>query len=216
MRRIVGSLLLAGLVASFAASPARALDTGRRVIEFDVFLDGSKIGFHRYTIDGSAGTAAVSSEARFDVRFLFLTAFRYRHRTSETWTDGCLAAIDARTDSNGREFEVRGARTDAGFVVDAGDESRRLSGCVMTFAYWNPDFLAQNRLLDPQTGEYLEVDVEELGRDTVNLDGRDVPARSVRIHARDLQVTLWYSDDAQWLALESVATGGRVLRYELA
>ena len=216
MRRIPGALLLLGLFASFANSLAHADDGRQRVLEFDVFLDGSKIGYHRYTIDATGPGTAVSSEARFDVRFLFLTAFRYRHETMETWADGCLAEIDARTDSNGKAFEVRGVRTDTAFVVDAGDEARRLPECVMTFAYWNPVFLEQSRLLNPQTGEYLDVDVEELGRDTIKVGDRRVPARSVRISARELQVTLWYSDDAEWLALESMATGGRILRYELA
>ena len=187
-----------------------------RVLEFDVFLDGSKIGYHRFTIDGTGPRKSVSSEARFDVRFLFLTAFRYRHETVERWTDGCLAEIDARTDSNGKSFAVHGIRTDAGFVVDTGYESHRLPGCIMTFAYWDPGFLTQSRLLNPQTGEFIDVDVENLGRDIVMLGDRQVPARMVRIHARDMQVTLWYSDDAQWLALESVAKGGRILRYELA
>lgn len=216
MKRISTAYLLFGFLAALVASPARAAESDPRVLNFDVYLDGSRIGYHRYTIDGTANGTAVSSEARFDVRFLFLTAFRYRHETEETWADGCLAEIDARTDSNGREFEVRGVRTDSGFVIDDGDDSRRLPGCVMTFAYWNPSFLEQNRLLNPQTGEFLDVEVEELGRETVKVGEREVSARSVRINAREMQVTLWYSDEAEWLALESVAKGGRVLRYELA
>ena len=86
----------------------------------------------------------------------------------------------------------------------------------MSFAYWNPRFLEQPRLLNPQTGEYVVVEVEELGRDVVELDGREIPARSVRLTARQMDITLWYSEDAEWLALESVAKGGRIIRYELS
>jgi len=70
--------------------------------------------------------------------------------------------------------------------------------------------------LNPQTGEYLEVEVEDLGSDIVRLDGREIPARSVRITARQMDITLWYSENSEWLALESVAKGGRILRYELS
>ena len=86
----------------------------------------------------------------------------------------------------------------------------------MTFAYWNPGFLEQPRLLNPQTGEYLEVEVEELGSDLVEIAGREIPARSVRLRARQMDITLWYSESSEWLALESVAKGGRILRYELS
>jgi hypothetical protein len=195
---------------------ATAQDAEDRTLVFDVFLDGKKIGYHRFEIDGPRSNAAVRSEASFDVKFLFVTAFSYRHTATESWSNGCLDEIEARTDSNGKKLNVSGERTDGGFVVDTGDVEAELPSCVMTFAYWNPGFLEQPRLLNPQTGEYLEVEVQELGRDTIRLEGREVPARSVRVTARQMDITLWYSENAEWLALESVAKGGRIIRYELS
>jgi len=206
-----GALLL--LLSSAAAI---AEDTTDKTLVFDVFLDGKKIGYHRFEIDGPRSNAAVRSEASFDVKFLFVTAFSYRHTATESWSNGCLDEIEARTDSNGKKLNVSGERTDGGFVVDTGDVEAELPSCVMTFAYWNPGFLEQPRLLNPQTGEYLEVEVQELGRDTIRLEGREVPARSVRVTARQMDITLWYSENAEWLALESVAKGGRIIRYELS
>ena len=167
-------------------------------------------------IEGPRKNAAVRSEAKFDVKFLFVTAFSYRHTAEENWTGGCLDELEARTDSNGKELSVVGERTNNAFVIETGDSEAELPECVMSFAYWNPGFLDQSRLLNPQTGEYLEVEVEELGADVVRLDGRDIPARSVRITARQMDITLWYSENSEWLALESVAKGGRILRYELS
>jgi len=158
----------------------------------------------------------VVSEASFDVKFLFVTAFSYRHNARENWTGGCLEEIEAHTHSNGKELNVVGERTGGAFVIDTGEQEARLPECVMSFAYWNPGFLDQPRLLNPQTGEYVEVEVEELGKDIVRLDGREVSARSVRLTARQMDITLWYSENAEWLALESVAKGGRILRYELS
>jgi hypothetical protein len=183
---------------------------------FDVFLDGKKIGYHRFEIEGPKKNAAVRSEAKFDVKFLFVTAFSYRHTAEESWTGGCLDELEARTDSNGKELSVVGERTNNAFVIETAGSEAELPECVMSFAYWNPGFLDQSRLLNPQTGEYLEVEVEELGADVVRLDGREIPARSVRITARQMDITLWYSENAEWLALESVAKGGRILRYELS
>ncbi|MGR9093224.1 MAG: DUF6134 family protein [Gammaproteobacteria bacterium] len=206
-----GALLL--LLSSAAAI---AEDSADKTLVFDVFLDGKKIGYHRFEIDGPGSNAAVRSEASFDVKFLFVTAFSYRHTATESWSNGCLDEIESRTDSNGKKLNVSGERTDGGFVIDTGDVEAELPSCVMTFAYWNPGFLDQPRLLNPQTGEYLEVEVQELGRDTVRLEGREVPARSVRVTARQMDITLWYSENAEWLALESVAKGGRIIRYELS
>lgn len=214
--RLLKRILVAHLLLAFTSVMAFANDFAKETLTFDVFLDGKKIGYHRFEIDGPRSNAAVRSEASFDVKFLFVTAFSYRHSAEENWAGGCLNELEARTDSNGKQLNVVGTRTDNGFVIDTGDREAELPECVMTFAYWNPGFLEQPRLLNPQTGEYLDVEVEELGNDLVEIDGREIPARSVRLTARKMDITLWYSQNSEWLALESVAKGGRIIRYELS
>lgn len=212
-------VLLLGLGALFIAPSAiSSLEVPKQQsLEFDVFLDGSKIGWHRFEFArADNGTREVVSRANFDVKFLFITAFRYRHANQERWVDGCLVEIDAQTNSNGKRTSVSGERSGDAFMLDAGDRTAELPSCVMTFAYWNPAFLEQPRLLNPQTGEYLEVDVDELGADTLDVDGGKVAARGYLIRARGMEVRVWYSMDDQWLALESLVKGGRKIRYELS
>ena len=72
---------------------------------FSVMLDGSKIGYHTFRVTEDQNGKRVSSEARFDVKFLFINAFRYRHVNSERWVDDCLYKLDSSTDSNGKQFE---------------------------------------------------------------------------------------------------------------
>lgn len=213
---LLNRILAGSLLMILSAAVSIAEDATNKTLTFDVFLDGKKIGYHRFEIDGPRSDAAVLSEASFDVKFLFLNAFSYRHTAKETWSNGCLDEIEARTDSNGKKLSVFGEQAGDAFVIETGDRETELPECVMTFAYWNPGFLEQQRLLNPQTGEYVEVDVQELGQDTVRLEGREVPARSVRVTARQLDITIWYSEDSEWLALESVAKGGRIIRYELS
>jgi len=54
-------------------------------------------------------------------------------------------------------------------------ERATLPDCIMTFAYWNPRFLDQPRLLNAQNGEYLDVTVHDLGTDTVAVRGAPTP-----------------------------------------
>ena len=211
MTRALHIALLFGLVmtSSAVASPVD------KSWDFSVLLDGSEIGYHRFQLTEDDGQRRLTSEAKFDVRFLFINAFRYRHTNTEIWADGCLERIEANTRSNGKELAVTGLRAAEGFVVDDGKAQNSLDNCVMTFAYWNPDFLSQPRLLNPQSGEYLDVEVERVGQEPIVVRGEEVPASVYRITARKLELKLWYSQDNEWLALESVAKGGRILRYEL-
>jgi hypothetical protein len=100
--------------------------------------------------------------------------------------------------------------------VEKSDSKEFLPGCVMTFAYWNPEFLKQERLLNPQTGEYLPVKVELLGTDSLEVRGEMVDAKRYKVTAKDIDLLVWYADDKEWVALESIAKTGHVIRYELS
>lgn len=196
-------------------APSAPVDDGRSW-EFSVSLDGSKIGYHRFELWQRGDMQEIRSEASFDVRFLFVTAFRYRHNNLELWSDdGCLNRIESNTRQNGDRLSVQGARVGDAFRLETDDRTDTLRDCVMTFAYWNPDFLEQSKLLNPQSGEYLPVDVEPLGVQPVTVRGEQVDALAYKLKASEVELTVWYSNDDEWLGLESVARGGRILRYEL-
>ncbi len=184
--------------------------------DFDVYLDEKKIGAHRFELSEQGGSQRLQSEANFKYRFLFVTAYTYEHSASEKWSGNCLTALDAKTNTNGKRSTVSGELDGDVFVLDGNEQQRTLRQCVMTFAYWNPEFLEQQRLLNPQTGEFLDVSVEEVGSEQLEIRGSTVAATRFKLTAANIDVTLWYSNDNQWLALESVAKGGRILRYELS
>ena len=205
--------LCAVLILAFPITAASAASS--QSWDFSVLLDGDKIGFHRFELTDFGDERRVRSEANFDVRILFINAFRYRHENTEVWSDGCLSKIDARTQANGKKFAVSGTRVQGEFVVDDGSQTNALSDCVMTFAYWDPEFLQQPKLLNSQSGEYLDVEVESLGTEPITVRGQEMTASAYRLTAKKMELTLWYSTDNEWLALESVAKGGRIIRYEL-
>lgn len=210
-RAFLITLLVLLTTGSTAVEPA-----GGDTLEFDVLLEGKSVGSHRYEFRSTEpGGREVLSVAEFEVKFLFFTAYSYEHRAEERWKDGCLVSLEARTNSDGKKTEVEAEAKEDGFVIRTDDDRRTLTGCVMTFAYWNPDFLEQPRLLNPQTGEYLEVDVQRLEPASTTLSGETVRTIRYRITARDMDITVFYSADNEWLALESVVKGGRILRYEL-
>lgn len=183
--------------------------------QFRVWLDDREIGTHRFEVTGGPGARRIRSTADFEYRMLFLTLYDYEHRNTETWRNGCLEQIDARTQVNGDEYAVAGSRDEDRFVVTGTEGRQELPACIMTFAYWDPAFLDQDRLLNSQTGDYLEVEVSPPQVDEVQVRGVMVPARRYELQAGELNIRLWYSPDDQWLALESDARGGRLLRYEL-
>jgi len=181
---------------------------------FRVMLDGREIGQHRYLLDGSGPDQTLRSEADFDVRLLSFSLYRYQHEAVERWRDGCLVALDSRTEANGKLTEVQARAEPDGLAVSRADGRSRHPGCVMSFAYWDPRILGSTALLNSQTGALTPVDVAALGTELVSVQGREVRTERHRIRGPELEIDLWYAD-GRWVALEAPAAGGRRLRYEL-
>jgi hypothetical protein len=180
---------------------------------FKVYLDDTPIGYHNFSIEQAEGVKTMSTLAQLDVTFLKIPLFRYRHENTETWSNQCLESITSITDQNGDEFRVQGSVTQTGFQVSANDQEKTLPPCISTFAYWDKSFLRHTRLLNSQTGEYLEVEVEDLGERSIAVNDATVSASHYRLTAEDLDIELWYASDGQWLGLESTTGKGRRLRY---
>ena len=214
MRALIA--IVAALAATAAAASSQGMsgrETGREW-NFRVLLDGKEVGWHRYVVRADGDATEVESRAQFDVRFLFLDAYRYRHEARERWRGACLDELQSRTETNGTVEAVAAVASDEALVVAGPAGDARLPGCVMSFAYWDPRVLGATRLLNSQTGELLPVRVDARGTERVTVAGRSVPATRHRLSAPELQIDLWYAD-GRWVALEAPTPGGRVLRYEL-
>ena len=182
---------------------------------FKVFLDDQEIGQHRFEVFTRDATRYVEVEAKFDVRFLFFTAYRYQHSNYEVWQGGCLHTILSNTDDNGETQFVKGERQDNVLRVNTQAGENALPGCVKTFAYWDPTFLNSRYLLNAQTGELQPVTIDDLGAHTIEVRGKPVAANQYRIVTDQFSIDLWYSPQHEWLALQSTTRDGAVLHYQL-
>lgn len=215
MKRAALAVSVIAVSIVLSALNTASADDRRAEWDFEVYLNDKPIGFHTFSVTGDPDRQVFRTEAQFDVKFLFINAFRYRHDNTETWSNGCLQSIEATTDNNGDLLSVRGQREDDALQLMDGSGRRAVDDCVQTFAYWNPDILGASRLLNSQTGELEEVSVTMESRDVIEVNGDNVPAIRYRLSAKAGAITLWYANDGsrRWLALEAPAKGGRTIRY---
>ncbi len=214
MKRLDYSGVLA-LGAVLCAAPAWAV---AQKWDFRVYLDDSAIGHHHFVVRENGAERELTTEARFDVKVLFINAYRYVHDASERWRGNCLLNLSARTDDNGKQSIVNARQQGARVSIDSprGREALQAKGgCVMSFAYWNPEILRQTHLLNSQTGQYEAVTIAALGQEKITVRGAPMQATRYRISGPKNPIDLWYGPDQTWLALQSTLDGGRKLRYQL-
>lgn len=202
--------LLALLGLSLAGSASSASEW-----PFTAYLDGKEIGQHRFAITKSGDGVTLTSEADFQIKILFINAYQYQHRASEVWRNDCLQKLEARTEENRQVSLVVGKQQSGSFKVEGPKGQLALPNCSMTFAYWNPKMLQQDKLLNPQTGEWLDVNIRRISRETIEVRGQPVTAERYRLTTSKMKIDLWYSEKQEWLALESTTPEGYLISYKL-
>ena len=95
------------------------------------------------------------------------------------------------------------------------DGTQALPGCIRTFAYWDPRLLQARRLLNTQTGKYLDVVIDFIGNENLILGKDSIVAKRYRLQSANIAIDLWYSENMQWLALQTTTENGNQLRYQL-
>ena len=208
---------LTALTLAMVLAPAQAdeaLSTDRQW-RFRVFLDDKEIGYHDFFLEQQGATRVLRTVAEFEYKLLFVKLYDYAHENREEWQGDCLAGIESTTDDNGKTLSVMGRQQQDTFVVQANRGAASLPPCVMSFAYWNPEFLKQTQLLNSQNGEYVEVQVSAPEPTELEVHGEMRQALRYHLAAGPLKLQLWYSMDSEWLGLESETESGRILRYKL-
>lgn len=189
-------------------------------LTFEVSLDDRPIGVHRFRIADGGAMRVVETEASFDVSILRVPVYRYRHRNTETWENGCLKQIDSETDANGTAYAVDLSKTVAGYTIATPSETKTYEvDCMMSFAYWDQRFLQQQRLVNTQTGELIAVEIQSLGESQREIANRTLSVQGFRILAEPQNIDIkvfYHRADGRWVALESVLENGRRLRYVAA
>ena len=185
---------------------------------FDVYLDKGKMGQHTFNLSEAN---ELTSIAKFNVKVLFIEAYKYDHKALEKWQGNCLSSIAAHSVENKVTTDVSGKLMDGSFVVDNGKATQKLPACSMTFAYWNPKILEQNKLLNPQNAEWLDTKIIKVGAETIDIKGKQTLTTHYKLDGSlegksKLKIDLWYTADTNnWVALKSVTPEGYTVSYKL-
>ena len=184
---------------------------------FDVYLDNNKIGKHTFELGSNN---LLTSRAMFNVKVLFIDAYKYDHTAKEQWKDGCLSSLESKTIENKVTTQVKANSTAGQFKLLNPNTDTKFSDCVMTFAYWNPKILEQTKLLNPQNAEYLTITTEKLTSEPLLVKGKVIETKHYKLKGalngkNKLNLELWYNLRNEWVGLKSITPEGYNITYKL-
>ncbi len=207
-RLLAGGTVLPGLFFArplLAAIPQEDVET-----VFEIRRNGSKIGTHKVVKHPVGRDLYVSIDIDINVGLGPFSFFRYQHTNRESWREGRLMALTARTYDDGDNYFVNGVATEDGFRVDSTSGTVVAPADILPTSYWNPGTVEARQLLNTQKGDLLDVEVKKIGEETVPVAGQSVACDRYRLISQ-ITADIWYTaEERQWAAMALEARGAEI------
>jgi hypothetical protein len=184
------------------------------IVAFDVVRGGRPLGTHIVRFQQSGDTLQVRTDIDLGVRFGPITVFRYEHDAVETWRDGVLVGFESTTLKDGKNLAVSAQMDGDTWQINAIDMDGdtiigELPVSLALSSHWNGYDVTAREIFNTETGTGMAVSITDLGTSTIEVMGRQVSTRHIRMEGT-LTVDLWYGADGEWLRCEFEARGETV------
>jgi hypothetical protein len=183
-------------------------------LDYRVLRDGFEIGSHKtlFRHDGPE-EMTVETEIRITVKLFFITLYRYRLDSVETWRGDRLVALESSTDDDGDLYAVRAIAEGEGLVIDGVENRWTAPATIMPTSLWRREMAQGSLLLGVEQDEALAVAFREAGRETVTAGGGEVSATKLVVSG-ELERELWYDDDSILVQMRLIGSDGSTITYE--
>jgi hypothetical protein len=200
-------IIVSFLLATSQVVSAELEGASSRFLDFDVFLNDREVGQHQFELLQRGESTEVSSTMALDFKVFKIKRVKYLHQANEIWQSGCLVSLQSQTDKQGNAFAIEASTDEAGLVVQRPKETETLTGCVRGFAYWNPQWLQGDNLLNAETGINVPVVISS------QISAKD-SITHIKIASAKFDIDLQYDAAGEWLSLETELLIGGILRYQ--
>ena len=161
-------------------------------INFNVYRNDSKIGYHKLTFSKSGLELNVLIEIEFFVKFLGINFYSYKHINREKWKNNRVISIESSTNINGKDLNCK---------VDDPESS------VIPSSYWNY-LLVKNQnvkqMLNTQDCSIIDIQIRKVGREKIY--NKFLVADHFKITGKEItgeivDIDIWYNLKKEWVKM---------------
>jgi len=202
-----------------AAASSDEFPYGSR-IEFAAFRNGQQIGTHRVVFERHGDRLAITTSIELAVKVIGLTAYRYTHRSRETWIGNSPMSFESSTDDDGKTYAIW-ARWDAQTLLvtratpgGSGTAQAVMPAALLPSTHWNMKQTRQGSLLNAQKGTQDEIAVKPLRRVSVDTFSGKIDAMHYRYEG-GVRMDQWFDDRGRWVKMRFAVSDGSTIDYVL-
>ena len=178
---------------------------------FEILRKNKIIGHHSFIFEKEEGTIKVKIDVNIQIKFGFITLYRYQHSSIEKWGDGELISIVTYTTTNSKkEYSLRGKQKNSFFEFNGVDGIKNTDKKVIPIDYWNKEIINKKEFLDSQKGIIRKIEIKEINEEKILFNNIEFIAKQYEINVKTKHPTdekelsviyVWYTHEGELLRL---------------
>jgi hypothetical protein len=183
-------------------------------LRFTIFNNEDDVGALDLVFADKGNRRTLDISMQIKVRILFVTAYRFRHNATETWSAAGLNSLSSETNDNGREYVVSIKPEGTGHQVRSNEGNVLTTGTRLTELIWCEKSARGGKVISTLTGSVDDIPIDYIGPETISIDGHDHTARHYRFVRKKRTGHFWYDKNGVLLKLTYPTRYFTVARFE--
>lgn len=184
-------------------------------IFFNVYRNGSKIGYHKIQFQKNDRYIKPFVEIKFEVTFLGFTVYDYFHQNNENWLNNSLVQLNTKTDKNGENLFCNVVENNNSFSLDGTNNKKNIYTQILPTSYWNYILVKDKKdkkVLNTQDCSFIDFKIDYLGEE--NIYNNKMLAEHFKLTGKeftgdDVNIDIWYKDST-WVKMIFYKDGSQI------
>ncbi len=185
-------------------------------IFFNVYRNGSKIGFHELKFRNADNHFKAEINIKFEVTFLGFVVYDYNHQNIENWKDGDLISLKTQTDKNGENLFCEYQNKDLSSTLNGTAGNFETFENLIPTSYWNFKLVENSdfkKVINTQDCSYINFKIENLGIESIynnTIRSTHYKLTGKESSGEEVNIDIWYDDQKNWVKMIFIKDGSEI------
>lgn len=177
-------------------------------IEFDIYRNNEKVGYHKVTFSNKNGFKEVSTDVYFDIKLLGVSIYKYHSLGKEIYKDHKLIEFKSTTkDGNDKNYCNITMSKSGEYNFDGTTEGKFFKySSKKDFSlgtWWNHDVLINNNFVLGQSCRSTETKITFLNKEEKLINNKKQIVQFFNVKGEGIDVKIGFTDNTlQWVSMD--------------
>ncbi|MEY4390044.1 MAG: hypothetical protein RLZZ167_684 [Pseudomonadota bacterium] len=177
-------------------------------IEFDIYRNNEKVGYHKVTFSNKNGFKEVSTDVYFDIKLLGVSIYKYHSLGKEIYKDHKLIEFKSTTkDGNDKDYCNITMSKSGEYNFDGTTEGKFFKySSKKDFSlgtWWNHDVLINNNFVLGQSCRSTETKITFLNKEEKLINNKKQIVQFFNVKGEGIDVKIGFTDNTlQWVSMD--------------